>query len=141
MRVLLFLFCFCLITGTASAEKYYVFIDKVGKVEKGQEAGQNQYGDVISIAPYTSQYKPTRGELARFKVVVMDLTQEEKDYLTEPEQVISYVDPVTKEEHYETVRARKRKIDIDQLSFEQKQEVDKNVVLEQVITKQSIITP
>jgi len=65
MRKLIFLLIICLLASPCLAEKYYVFIDKIGSVEKGEEAGQNEKGDVIGCYPCTPQYKPTRAELSR----------------------------------------------------------------------------
>lgn len=112
------------------ADKYYVFIDKIGKVDKGEEAGQNQKGDVICIAPFTSQYKPTKAEKGRYQIIVVDLTQEEIQELIECE--------VDQDDN--TVRARKRKVDVQSLNLtKQEQEIDKTLLFQKIIIKPSIL--
>ena len=124
-----------LMATSCYAEKYYVFIDNIGSVEKGQEAGQNEKGDVIAICPFTTQYKPTRAELSRYKIIVADLTQEEKDSLTESETKDVTTDGVT---HKETIRARKRTVDIDKISAKQEEEVVKTIITNNLSVKSAL---
>ncbi len=128
----IFLFCFPIL---CQAEDFYVFIDKIGKVTPGEEAGHTEYGDVVAIQLCIPQYNPTRAELDRYKVIIMDLTEEEKETLMEPEQVIDEIVG-----GYRTVRAKKRKLKIDKLKdIKQKEKVnDKSKVFDQLITKPSI---
>ena len=87
---------FCLLPLIASAEKYYVYVDKIGKVDVGEEAGHTAYGDVVGISPFTPQYKPTKAERARYKIMVSDLTEQERADLLEVEQgVVRTYDKVT----------------------------------------------
>ena len=111
------------------AEQCYVYIDKIGIVEQGQEAGHNEYGDVIAILPYESRYKPTRAELDNFKVIVVNLTQQEKDILMEEDGYIE-------EGNFITTKARKRKIDINKMKLiKQEQEVAKATLINNIISK------
>lgn len=134
MTKFLFTILLCGWVTVASAEQYYVYIDKIGYVEKGQEAGQNEKGDVITIAPFTPQYKPTPSELSRYQVVVMDLTEAEVSSLVEEEK---------KDE--QIVRARKRKIDLSSTSvksIKQEQELNalqKTAVLGAVSVKPALV--
>ena len=130
MRILIILFLICAVCSFCYAEQCYIFIDKIGIVEKGQEAGQNEYGDVIGIYPYTPQYKPTPAELSRYKVMVIDLTQDEKNLLVEED---GYLDP---ENNFVITKARKRKIDINKMkSIKQEQVVAKNIIINNLIIK------
>ena len=131
--LLILLFCFPIL---CQAEDYYIFIDKIGVVAKGEEAGHNEYGDVVGISPFTPQYNPTRAELSRYKVIVMDLTKEEKANLLEEDKELIDTLP-TGEKRYKTIRARKRKIKIDELKdIKQKEKVDdKNKVFDELIVK------
>ena len=106
-----------MMTTTCFAEMRYVYIEKKGLVEKGQEAGQNETGDVIAVAPFTPQYKPTPSELSRYQVIVMDLTDNEVNNLLEEEKNGEAI-----------TRARKRKIDLDSTSV-------KNIKQEQVLNE------
>ena len=121
---------FCLIVSFSHAEKYYVFIDKgIKKIEKGQEAGQTDKGDVVAITPYTSQYKPTGAELARYKVAIMDLTDLEAQELLESEM-----------HEEEVTRARKRKIDLTKVTIEQEKEIDKAKVFKEMSIKPKLVS-
>lgn len=73
-----------LFSSTAYAERCYVFIDKVGKVHKGEEAGCTEYGDVVQVLPFTKQNKPTRAERDNYKILVIDLTDAERYNLLSP---------------------------------------------------------
>src|SRR3990167_6830242 len=122
-KIIIILLLMCSIYSICYAEQCYVYIDKIGIVEKGQEAGQNEYGDVIGIYPYTPQYKPTPSELSRYKVIVVGLTEDEKNALLETKQKL-VSDGL--DSYMEITKARKRKIDIDKMkSIKQEQEVEK----------------
>lgn len=116
------------------ATQYYVFIEKNGYVAEGEEAGHNEKGDTVTAPSYTSQYKPTSGELAHFKVIVLDLTAQDREDLLEVDEKL--VDGVLK-----VVRARKRKIDIDKLTLIKQEEVvnDKTIVLNELSIKPALI--
>jgi len=101
-----------LINNKAKTGYYYIFIDNVGKVDSGQEAGQTAKGDVVDITPYNSQYKPTQAELDRYKVKIKKLTDKEIDELLEPDQTLDYYDENLKENIYIKNKARKRKLDM-----------------------------
>ena len=133
MKIKILILIILLFPTFCYAEKCYVYIDKIGIVEKGQEAGQNEYGDVIGICPYTKQYKPTIAELSRYKIMVVDLTDAEIQILTEPE---GYLIGVGEEISFVTTKARKRKIDIDKMkSIKQEAEVAKTTLINNIITK------
>ena len=68
-----------------SADEYYVFIDNgVGlKESEKRQPGQGERGDVVEIAPFTPQYKPTKAEMDRYQVIVVNLTDEERRSLLE----------------------------------------------------------
>jgi hypothetical protein len=135
MKKLILILLFCSVATLSYAEKCYVFIDKIGVVHKGEEAGCTEYGDVVGISPFTPQYKPTRAELSRYKIMVIDLTENERNVLVEEETRVIGKDSEG-QDIVETIRARKRKIDIDQLSHvKQEEEVSKNEILQEVIVK------
>ncbi len=131
-----------LIFGMATvcfADKYYVFIDKVGKVDVGQEAGQNGLGDVVAITPFTPQYKPTIAELSRYHVIVVDLTKIEKAQLLEEETKIDGQDSDGNDLTI-PIRARRRKIDFKSLSNKtQEVEITKSEIFQKVTVKPDII--
>lgn len=81
--ILNFILVFCL-SGRAFGEMRYVLIDNIGKVNPGKEAGNTAKGDVVATRPYTPQYKPTRAELARYRIFVTDLTDADIVSLKEP---------------------------------------------------------
>lgn len=115
------------------AEKYYVFIDKIGSVEKGQEAGQNEKGDIVGIHPFTKQYKPTKAELDRYKVIIMDLTEDNILYLTESDSFIN------ENKLFITTRARKRKVNLDNITgIKQEEEVEKKTLTDNIILKPTV---
>jgi hypothetical protein len=136
-KLILFLFLLGWAT-VASAEKYYVYIDKIGHVDAGQEAGQNAKGDVVTVAPYTPQYKPTPAELSRYQIIVMDLTDSDMTYLmAEDTKMDADGQPYT-------VTARKRKIDLNTniaksftqekvLSTKENEDVIKEAVVDKVV--------
>ncbi len=133
MKIVLTLL-FCLIPLICRAEEYYVFIDKIGIVHEGEEDGHTEKGDVVGVYPCTPQYKPTRAELSRYKVIVVDLPKEERDWLTQPE----YEDDRTREV---ILKARKRKLNLGNLSLiKQEQKVDKTLITNNIILKPSTIS-
>ena len=133
MKTFILIIIFIFTNSFLYAEKCYIYIDKIGIVEKGEKAGQNEYGDVIGIYPYTSQYKPTSSELSRYKVIIVDLTEKEKQTLIEEEGYLEGDDFIT-------TKARKRKIDIDKIVIEQEEEItDKTVITSNLIDKTIII--
>jgi hypothetical protein len=71
-------------TKLVFADKVYIFIDKVGVVDVGQEKGQTSIGDIIQVVPYSPQYEPTQAEKDRCKILVTDLTMDEIDTLRKP---------------------------------------------------------
>ena len=136
MIKLITFFLILLFTTPCLAEKHYVFIEDVGHVEKGMEAGQNELGDIIAICPYTPQYEPTQSELKRFKIIVVDgLTIDD---------IILLRERITKQEPIKlgssktitvTIKARKRKIKALKLkSYKQKQEVSRGEILSNLHT-------
>lgn len=131
-KILGIAFCLCLITMLCYAEKMYIYIDKIGYVEKGQEAGHTEKGDVVAVVPFTSQYKPTRAELDRYQIIVVDITKEEGEMLLEPVTDGSGLDsePI--------IKCKKRKIDYENFSDkkqEQEAEISKTVFLDNLSTK------
>ena len=137
MRTILLSILFLSISFTCFSKQYYVYIDKIGYVAEGEEAGHTAYGDVVGISPYTPQYKPTRAELSRYKIMVMDLTEEERAELLESEYD---KDPEIYDDAI-VIRARKRKIDIDKLTAIKQEEVvsDKTMVLKELSIKSALI--
>ena len=137
MKTIIFSILFLLVTLKCYPEQYYVYIDKIGYVAEGEEAGHTAYGDVVGISPYTSQYKPTRAELSRYKIMVMDLTQEEMTELLESEYD---KDPEIYDDA-RVIRARKRKIDISKLSNIKQEEVvsDKAKVFNHISVKPTFV--
>lgn len=123
--VLILNLVFLLIVTNSYADRYYVFMDKIGIVHKDEEAGCTAYGDVVAVHPCTPQYKPTRAELSRYKIVVTDLTEQEREILVEPDfkGVDPQGDPIR-------VKARKRNVDIDKITAKQEEEVAKSVIFD-----------
>lgn len=126
------------ISTVCSATQYYVYVDRVGNVIKGEEAGHSAYGDVVSVVPYTNQYKPTKAELNRYKVFVLELTGIEIQNLLESEMKKIIVDGEIVEE---VVQARKRKININKLKKIKQEEVvnDKTIVFKELSVKPAFI--
>lgn len=59
------LFVILLFSSFCFADPYYIFISKVQK------------GEIISLVPMTSQYKPTSGELSRYIVLETNISLED----------------------------------------------------------------
>jgi ssDNA-binding replication factor A large subunit len=113
-------------TNLVFAEEVYVIIDKKGIVHPGEEAGQNEYGDVVAIH---KSYIPTRAEIDRYEIMKVNLTAKEQEELLEPEEKAG-----------EIVRARKRKVDIDKIKKAKKKKkkgkkVDKKTFTDNIIVK------
>ena len=116
------------------ADEYYIFIEKIGYVELGQEAGHNEKGDVIEIAPATVQYKPTKTELDSYIIIKADLTDLQRKELLEYE----YFDSkgLTNDDIDDVIiKSRKRKIDIDKLGAKQEEKVSVQKLTTNIITK------
>jgi len=105
-RIALYSILLLLISTPCFAEKYYVFFEKLGR-------GGNDKGDLISYAPYTKQYEPTKAERQRYKIKVIDTEPERLEALMENE-VEQYTD-FTGQKLDRVVRQRKKKIDVDKL--------------------------
>ena len=130
MRILIITLLFMGICSNVFAEKRYVYIDKVGTVYKGQEAGQTEYGDVVAMCPYTKQYKPTRAELERYRVFVVDVAEEDRNALTAP--------IYDKEDAQKVTVSRKLKVDLDSddiKDLKQEQTIEKSLIFNNVIDK------
>ena len=138
-KILLIMLLFLSISMPCFAEKHYVFINNLDrKVDKGQEAGQTTKGDIVAITPYTSQYRPTKAEKNRYKIIVMDLTDEEISKMLEPEtkDITHLVDGKIEEEKL-VIKARKRKIDLTRLKTLKQEEIisDKTKILPKITVK------
>lgn len=84
MKKFLFSLIVLLTPAICSADCYWVWIDKVGYVEPGEEGGHSAKGDVVSVSPCND--KPmTAGEEPRFIRIKVDLTEDEKNALLSPE--------------------------------------------------------
>lgn len=70
-----------LIPTQAIADPYYVFIEKKGKVDIGEEAGHSAKGDIVSILPATPQYEPTVSDLNNLQVITVDLEKSDIELL------------------------------------------------------------
>jgi Glu-tRNA(Gln) amidotransferase subunit E-like FAD-binding protein len=126
MKKLLLTLLALLITTSASAEKRYIYIDKIGEVVKGEEAGHTALGDVVDIVKYTKNNAPTRGELGIYKVLVSDLTDEEVQELLEP----------MLDSNKEIVQSRKRKIVLTNIKGIQNEEtVDVKILKNSIVVK------
>lgn len=119
------------------ADKYYVYIEEIGHVDKGEEAGHSAKGDIIAINPYTKQYKPTEAERSSYKIIVVDMTLSEKNELVKKEQKVHPLDP----DEFVDVTFRKRKVDATFLStLTQEQNVTKVQFLDKVIVKPTTVS-
>lgn len=65
------------------AEPCYIYIEKNGYVEPGQEAGMSEAGDVIQIRP-VSEGEPTASEIAYYNIIKSDLSKTQKEALMMP---------------------------------------------------------
>jgi len=145
MRILYIILSFLLITSTAWAERHYVFIDKIGKVSTGHEAGQTEKGDIVAIVPFRPQFRPTKAELARYKIIVVDFTNDKEiSDLLDGVPVSTNKDEQGNQLYDVVSKARQRKIDIDNVSLrdvKQEAEVDKMVFKQRIIDKSVIAVP
>lgn len=115
------------------AEDYYLFIEKTGRkplqISKKDEVGHSDKGDIIAITPATPQYEPTPSEKNNYKIVVVDLTKDERDMLLESEYLNDDTDGVI-------IKARKRKVDFENLNIKKtKDRIEKNSLLSNVTVK------
>lgn len=132
MRLLLFFLTFLLFSAPAWADCYWVWIDKVGYVEPGEEAGHSAKGDVVSISPCDD--KPmTAGEEPRFIRVKVDLSEDEKNALLATENE-NPDDDTSK-----TVKNRKLSINVDNLKGKNNGIVTKTEFYKEVAVKPSVI--
>jgi len=135
LLTIIFVFIIC---SMSEAAKYYVFIDKSSIADVGEEAGQNTKGDVIAILPFEDKYKPTKSERNGTQIIVVDLTDTERDQLLEEEVKIQGKDSDNKD-IIVTITARKRKINFENLGLiKQEQVIDKNTLFQKVILKPTI---
>jgi hypothetical protein len=119
---------FLLISSLASAELCYIYIDKVGDANSEQTAKINK-DEVLTICPYKQQYKPTKAELDRYRVVVSDLTEEVKNLMLE-----SVYD--SEQEDKSIVQFRKNKINTEPIKdVEQEGVVDVKVLKNNIVVK------
>ena len=122
IMLVVILLSFCV---NSFAEKYYIFIEKNGFVEDGEEAGMSEKGDVIDICPFTSQHMPTKTEESAYEILVSELTEKQKVDLLEP----------IKNQVGENIKNRKRKIDTSKITFKNKDEVDVKKITDNTIDK------
>jgi hypothetical protein len=116
---------FLLISNLVYADLYWVYIDNIGKIHPGQEAGQTEKGDVVAICPFSPQYNPSVAELQRYFIVVSDLTEEEKQELLQP-----FYEGET------IVKIRKRKITLTNINgIKQKDLVDVQILKNNTVIK------
>jgi len=125
IKKLIFIVMFLLIANTLYADLCYIFIDNIGKIHPGQEAGQTEKGDVVAICPFSPQYNPSVAELQRYFIVVSDLTEEEKQELLQP-----FYEGET------IVKIRKRKITLTNINgIKQKDLVDVQILKNNTVIK------
>lgn len=111
------------VIGNAWAEKYYVFIEQKG----------DDKGDIIAMLPVSPQYEPTKAELSKFKIVILDVTEEQRNILMQHE---FDVDGIT------IINHRLKKVDVDTLNTTQKQEISLVDFNKKVTDKSiSVVTP
>lgn len=84
IRILLLSILLTLISNTTYAELYYVCTDSVGKPKSHIDTIKY---DIVTIMPYSPQYKPTPAELQRYFVIVVPLQP-----LDIPDLLAPYVD-------------------------------------------------
>lgn len=125
IKKLIFIVMFLLIANTLYADLCYIFIDNIGKIHPGQEAGQTEKGDVVAICPFSPQYNPSVAELQRYFIVVSDLTEEEKQELLQPFLCGETI-----------VKIRKRKITLTNINgIKQKDLVDVQILKNNTVIK------
>lgn len=143
MIIRILILSFILLTANiAFAEKYFVFINQgVGfKETDKRNSGNSEIGDVVEILPsgnggiLNSEIKPTTAELQRYRIVIVDLTAQEKENLLSCE-----CEELDSEGKQEFTRARKSSVDYKTFSTnEQKAEIPKNEFIQKVSTKPSV---
>ena len=129
-----------LFTFNCFAVQYSVFIDKIGFVSPGEEAGHTELGDVVVILPNTS--KPTRAELDRYLILIINLTDEEKKQLLEKIEGPAGYDFFGKP-LYRTIKARKNKFDFENIAIKNIKDlnevvitdVQKTIILDAIVDK------
>jgi len=122
----------CLGPHLVWAAQYYVLIEKVGMVVEGEEVGHTQVGDVVAISPVTEQYQPTRAELDRYHVVIVDLTEAERDLLRKP--VIEIVQDEFRGSREVVIKARERTVDYKSFRNQKQEAVINKADLLSVVT-------
>ena len=126
MRVLVLIIWFMFaIISVCSSEPRYLYIDKVGKVDVGQEAGQTPKGAIIACPKISDIGEPTRAEYSRYEIRKIDITQEECNSLIEvlyDEDSTDDVKPIVKSRKnkvdYEKFNSKKQKGDITKKELE-----------------------
>lgn len=126
MLKILILFTILLTPAICSAEKVYVFI----QTHNETGIGQNEDGDVIDIRPFTREHEPTESERNSMRIIVLNLSDDEKVELLKPVKELKQDGEVV------DVKQRKNKIDYRKFT-DQKQEANiiKTELLANVVDK------
>lgn len=133
------IFILSLWSNLSFAEKSYIFIEKIGMVQIGEEAGQNEKGDVVGIYPFTVQYKPTEAELQLFQVIIADIDEQKKLDLLQPQQILIGFGE-SGDAQYLREKARVLKIDYEKMNLDkQEKEVTKNDLNKNIIDKSVVV--
>lgn len=135
MKKILLVLIVLLMPAICSADKFWIIIEnKTTKIDAGEEAGQNEKGDVIAVMPYVAGEKPVEATYDRFLVKLVDMTSTEANALLEEERELTvHEDGVTTAK---TLRARKNKMDTKTLPT--KEELTKTELDEKVSTKPAL---
>lgn len=134
MKTFLIIIFLSIFSTLAYAEKYYVYIEKIGIINPGQESGQNEKGDVIAVKK-VSDGEPSKAERDGFIIIIVDMLPEEAHSLIEPQYNKNYGNGSQK-----VIKAREKKIKIENLNLDkQEKEIEKNSIINNIIVKPTII--
>jgi len=131
MKILYVILSFFLITSTAWAEKVYLLMNKAGNIDEGT---------VQDIRPVSNGI--TMAERGGYRILVVDLTEEEQLALLQAKEVGTGVFEADGRELKNQVDTRNLKVDLKALEdIKQEREVDKTTFMQRVSVKSVAITP
>lgn len=123
-----------MMAGTCFAKDYYVYIKKTGDSKL-----QGKKGDIISIID-VNKVVPTKKELQSYYIIIVDLTEQEKEELLY-EQIKEGLDFTKQYEPEDVIAFREKSVDIKSLNLtKQKVRIEKSI-FNSVVTSKSLLTP
>jgi hypothetical protein len=121
------------LTTNCFAEQYYIYIEKFGVVEPGQESGQPEKGDVIAVKK-VSDGKPSPSEESGYNIVIVDMTSDEAYALINPVYDKNYGNGSQK-----VIKAREFKVDTSKLNLNKQEQVIVKSTFTSNISDKSVI--